>query len=426
MAFGPLVGADVPQDVVAGIELVVRRMESRQLELALGVIDTFARHTPELLADDELRQTIMLSAHANLAAIVHAWRTRAVLDDLPSPQPAVAYSVLAAQRGIPGQTLVYAYSLAEDYVTAELFTELRRTDLEPLVQLEVINQIHRAAATFVAWVVRRLLEVHSAELRRGLSLRSSLLFSAVDGALRGQDVRESHFASVTGYRLAQVHLALVAWVDGEPEAAMDALERTARLAAAELGGVGDPLVLPAGRQTLWAWVGLGDLRSGGKVRMPAAENLGPDPTRLAIGLPYANLSGFVRSHEQAQAARKLAVEGRLRDRVVWYGQEGVAIASLLRRDPLAAEQWVKDVLGALDGADPALVQLRETLRVFLTSGSSYVRTAERLMLHRNTVRYRVARALDRLPAHTEGLTGRSTDVLVALQLRALVGTPGRH
>ncbi|HON74333.1 MAG: helix-turn-helix domain-containing protein [Candidatus Lutibacillus vidarii] len=426
MAFGPLVGRDVPPEVVAGVEKVVRRMESRQLELALGVLETFDRHTPELLADDELKQTIMLSAHANLAAVVDAWRTRAVLDDLPSPQPAVDYSILAAQRGIPGQTLVYAYSLAEDYVTAELFTELRRTDLEPQIQLEVINQIHRAAAKFVAWVVRRLLEVHSAELRRGLSLRSSLLFSTVHAALRGQDVREPNFASVTGYRLAQLHLAVVAWADGESEVGMDALERTARIAAAELGGVGEPLVLPAGRQSLWAWVGLGDRRRGARVRMPSAEHLGADSTRLAIGLPDANLAGFVRSHEQAQAARKLAVEGRLADRIVWYGQEGVAIASLLRRDPVAADQWVRDVLGDLDGPDPALAELRETLRVFLTSGSSYVRTAERLTLHRNTVRYRVTRALDRLPSHTDGLLGRSTDILVALQLRALVGNHGRH
>jgi DNA-binding PucR family transcriptional regulator len=248
----------------------------------------------------------------------------------------------------------------------------------------------------------------------------------VHAALRGQDVREPNFASVTGYRLAQLHLAVVAWADGESEVGMDALERTARIAAAELGGVGEPLVLPAGRQSLWAWVGLGDRRRGARVRMPSAEHLGADSTRLAIGLPDANLAGFVRSHERAQAARKLAVEGRLADRIVWYGQEGVAIASLLRRDPVAADQWVRDVLGDLDGPDPALAELRETLRVFLTSGSSYVRTAERLTLHRNTVRYRVTRALDRLPSHTDGLLGRSTDILVALQLRALVGNHGRH
>ena len=426
MAFGPLVGRDVPPEVVAGVERSCGGWSRASSSSPSGCSETFDRHTPELLADDELEA----DHHAQRPRQPRRGRRclahRAVLDDLPSPQPAVDYSILAAQRGIPGQTLVYAYSLAEDYVTAELFTELRRTDLEPQIQLEVINQIHRAAAKFVAWVVRRLLEVHSAELRRGLSLRSSLLFSTVHAALRGQDVREPNFASVTGYRLAQLPPRGGRVGRWESEVGMDALERTARIAAAELGGVGEPLVLPAGRQSLWAWVGLGDRRRGARVRMPSAEHLGADSTRLAIGLPDANLAGFVRSHEQAQAARKLAVEGRLADRIVWYGREGVAIASLLRRDPVAADQWVRDVLGDLDGPDPALAELRETLLGLPHLGQQLCpdgRAPHPPPEHRALPRHQSARPA----AVTHRRTSRPEHrYLVALQLRALVGNHGRH
>jgi DNA-binding PucR family transcriptional regulator len=46
--------------------------------------------------------------------------------------------------------------------------------------------------------------------------------------------------------------------------------------------------------------------------------------------------------------------------------------------------------------------LRETLRVFLRSGSSYKLAAEELNLHFNTVKYRVGRAVARRGRPIEG------------------------
>ena len=57
------------------------------------------------------------------------------------------------------------------------------------------------------------------------------------------------------------------------------------------------------------------------------------------------------------------------------------------------------MLGTLAGLatdDEHHARLRETLLVFLQSGGSYKTTAERLVLHKNTVQYRIRKAEESL------------------------------
>jgi PucR C-terminal helix-turn-helix domain len=58
--------------------------------------------------------------------------------------------------------------------------------------------------------------------------------------------------------------------------------------------------------------------------------------------------------------------------------------------------WVTETLGALADDDEHNARLRDTLRVFLQENGSYKTTAERLMLHKNTVQYRVRKAEESL------------------------------
>lgn len=54
------------------------------------------------------------------------------------------------------------------------------------------------------------------------------------------------------------------------------------------------------------------------------------------------------------------------------------------------------MLGRLAADDPAAAQLRHTLREFLSSGGSFVATAEKLHLHRNSVAYRISKAEEQI------------------------------
>ena len=60
------------------------------------------------------------------------------------------------------------------------------------------------------------------------------------------------------------------------------------------------------------------------------------------------------------------------------------------------QAWVTETLGALADDDEHNARLRDTLRVFLQENGSYKTTAERLMLHKNTVQYRVRKAEETL------------------------------
>ena len=58
--------------------------------------------------------------------------------------------------------------------------------------------------------------------------------------------------------------------------------------------------------------------------------------------------------------------------------------------------WVLNTLGGLAADDEDHARLRGTLLVFLQTGGSYKATAERLMLHKNTVQYRIRKAEESL------------------------------
>jgi DNA-binding PucR family transcriptional regulator len=57
---------------------------------------------------------------------------------------------------------------------------------------------------------------------------------------------------------------------------------------------------------------------------------------------------------------------------------------------------VLSTLAGLAEEDEHHARLRETLLVFLQTGGSYKATAEQLMLHKNTVQYRIRKARESL------------------------------
>ena len=81
--------------------------------------------------------------------------------------------------------------------------------------------------------------------------------------------------------------------------------------------------------------------------------------------------------------------------------------------------WVQATLAGLATDDEHHARLRDTLLVFLRSGGSYKATAEQLVLHKNTVQYRIHKAEESLgrPA-----AGHRDDVELALRLTRWLGS----
>jgi hypothetical protein len=115
-----------------------------------------------------------------------------------------------------------------------------------------------------------------------------------------------------------------------------------------------------------------------------------------------------------KTARVVAIaSGSNAYRATAFDDPGVSTAALMGGSVDAARVWVAEVLGPLACRKENDERLRETLRVFLRSGSSFKAAAEELHLHFNSVKYRVQRAIER---RGRPIGGNRLDIEVALLL----------
>ena len=116
---------------------------------------------------------------------------------------------------------------------------------------------------------------------------------------------------------------------------------------------------------------------------------------FAFGDPARGTTGFRLTHQQAIASAAVALAaGAHAPRAVMFGQ--VAPVAMMLASKELLPPWVSSTLAELATDDEYHARLRETLLVFLQSGGSYKATAERLVLHKNTVQYRIHKAQESL------------------------------
>ena len=168
---------------------------------------------------------------------------------------------------------------------------------------------------------------------------------------------------------------------------------------------------------MWAWIPLGSRTSAlDTTELSSVLDL-DESTRLAAGLPAHGIQGFRRSHEQARAAYSVAtVPGTPTRSVVGFGDKGVAIVSLLAQNLDSTRAWVWERLGVLAEDTPGAAVLRMTLNAYFSHDESHLRAAQYLNLHRNTVKYRINKALDQHTVSTDKL-----DLALALQVCEFLG-----
>jgi DNA-binding PucR family transcriptional regulator len=151
------------------------------------------------------------------------------------------------------------------------------------------------------------------------------------------------------------------------------------------------LFVPCDESSAWAWLAL---TPGAVLRWddPQAVIGERDPTvSVALGEPAAGVEGFRRTHRQALSARSVALAAWPTHIQVTHFAD-VAPIAMMCADIESARDWVSETLGALAIDSERHARLRETARVFLSTGGSYTATADRLFLHRNTAQYRVQKA----------------------------------
>jgi len=153
-------------------------------------------------------------------------------------------------------------------------------------------------------------------------------------------------------------------------------------------GCPDPVFLPRDVSSAWAWLPLG-IRD--TFDAAGASTAGVDgDIHFAFGDAAKGVAGFRLTHRQALAAQSVALAAGSPPRAVAFSE--VAPVAMMLGSADLLRPWVLSTLGGLAADDEHHARLRETLLAFLRNGGSYKTTAEQLMLHKNTVQYRVRKA----------------------------------
>ncbi len=260
-------------------------------------------------------------------------------------------------------------------------------------------------------------QAYVAERERWVRSAAAMRADEVRAILEGRETDEQTASRRLRYELERTHVGIVVWGEGpdDPDATMVAYERIAQDVARAAGGT-DVLCVPLGSTVLAAWIGLRevpDVAMAAEVRSKEAATL---RARIAIGEPGEGMAGFMRTHQEAQKARRVAtLLRRSPGGCVRFGD--VALHALLSADVTEARRFVARELGELAAENDASRRLAATLKVFLEEGSSFVRAARRLGVHENTIAYRVKRAGELLG---HGMEERQLELRVALQLADLL------
>jgi DNA-binding PucR family transcriptional regulator len=199
--------------------------------------------------------------------------------------------------------------------------------------------------------------------------------------------------------------------------------------AAQAACGGDPVFLPRDEASAWAWLPLG-IRDTFDPATASTAGLDGD-VHFAFGDVAKGTMGFRLSHQQAVAAQAVALAAAPPPPRVVAFSEVAPVAMMLGSTELM-RAWVVKTLGGLATDDEHHARLRDTLLLFLHKGGSYKMTAERLMLHKNTVQYRIRKAEESLGRpvgehqHDVELALRATHWLGSSVLRpGTTAIPGR-
>ncbi|MFE3262257.1 PucR family transcriptional regulator [Nocardia sp. NPDC059229] len=373
-------------------------MNERVTDIAAIVRRGLEDEIPELRGDARIVELLGASVEGNVDTILHALQHDIPVARINAPTAAIEYARRLAQHGVPVKALVRAYRVGHRRMTELVFDELRASAVAPADGVTVAEAITTATFEYVDWITMQVVAVYETEREQWLESRNSAHALLVREVLSGSKPVDVDAATESiRYPLRWHHLALILWYPdtGAGSDELTRLQRFVRELAEAVGTEAAPLFGAADRTSAWAWLPYRSEQPDAVAKVGDFASKRPDAPRLAIGIMGQGISGFRRSHRYALRARSVALTRRdAEPRIIAASDPGLATAALLG-DRAEVGEWVSEVLGVLAADNDNDARLRETLRVFLRTGSSYKAAAAELGLHSNSVKYRVGRAVSR-------------------------------
>ncbi len=400
--------------MLADIAAVLQKRSGKLTDALSGVM---AREIEGLDNDPVLRDSLWSSVESNVATILYGLANDVPIRNLQPPSAAVEYARRLAQRGVPSNSLVRAYHMGQHDLLNEFYPILAGMDHTRDLTLEVLRYGTALIFAYIDWISIYVFDVYEQERNLWVGAAGNIHSALIHGLLRDPLADTAAFQAQTGYRLDQTHVAAVIWSDSDQPPTPAAMDTAATGLARAIGTTRENMMSTAvDQETLWVWIPLGQTSPRVDAAALRSTLALPPSLRITLGLPAAGVAGFRRSHEQAIAAYEVVSRQHTpRATLVGFGDRGIALTSLLATNLDSARAWVGEVLGPLaDDTDNAAV-LRRTLRTYFATGESHLHTAQQLNLHRNTVKYRVDKALTGQRSHDR------LDIALALQVCEFLG-----
>jgi hypothetical protein len=393
MCKNPQVDMDGPAvaELMADVAAAVSR---RAAAVSEDVYEVILREIPELRDDRSVLTLLASSVHSNVGTCLQIMQHQIDLSAVQAPTAAVEYARRRAQRGTPLTALLRAYRLGHACFSDWLFKELAQQADDAQMITAATLSMSRIVAGYVDQTSEEIVAAYTRERESWLRNRSTARAARIRDLLSGKRINISTAEATLGYRLRQYHVGAVCWA-GDAAAALDnitRLEHAISHVAGKAACSGDPVFLPRDVSSAWAWLPLG-IRDTFDAAEACTAGVDSD-IHFAFGDAAKGTAGFRLTHRQAIAAQAVALAAGSAPRAVTFSEVAPVAMMLGSADLLRA--WVLSTLAGLATDDEHHARLRETLLVFLQSGGSYKTTAERLMVHKNTIQYRIRKAEESL------------------------------
>lgn len=355
--------------------------------------DLLLLRVEEFNTDPALVDLLLASIEGNVVTILRSLQHDISRDHIDPPAAAMEYARRLAQRGVPVSALVRGYRLGQQFLMSQAYAECARLASSTDACAAAYDDIVQRCFDYIDWMSQQVEVAYEDEREAWLANQSNARADKVRQILAGDEIDPQEAERVLGYRARGRHVAVVAWMY-ESGVQHDQLTRSTRAirAFAKLIGAGTPLVIGYDSATAWAWL---PVRADWEFDPAWTEWRGeetPAPV-LAVGGVHSGLTGFRRSHEEALRVRRVVTVGGVPDRgVVFHQEPGLAPTALMCADLEATREWVCEVLGDLALDTESAERHRGTLLTFLRHDMSYTATAEAMVMHKNSIKYRVTTA----------------------------------
>src|SRR6266481_6304145 len=371
MCKNPQVDMDGPAvaELVADVAAAVSR---RAAAVSGDVYEVILREIPELRDDKAVLTLLASSVYSNVGTCLQVMQHQIDLSAVQAPAAAVEYARRRAQRGTSLTALLRAYRLGHTCFSDWLLKELAQQADDAQMITAATLSMSKIVAGYVDQTSEEIVAAYARERENWLRNRSTARDARIRDLLSGERINVSATEATLGYGLRQYHVGVVCWAGN--------------------AACSDPVFLPRDVSSAWAWLPLG-IRDTFDATGASMAGVDGD-IHFAFGDAAKGTSGFRLTHRQAVAAQAVALAAGSPPRAVAFS-EVAPVAMMLGSSDLL-RPWVLSTLAGLADDDEHHARLRETLLVFLQSSGSYKATAERLMVHKNTVQYRIRKAEESL------------------------------